>query len=334
MATTKSKTSATFGAPIEVSSVSEWNSILRSAYANNQTVVADFHAEWCQPCKVIAPVYANLASQQPFTYFLRVDVDGNRTRPIAAKYSISAMPTFVVIKRPPGEEGAASATGKGVVVEKLQGADPQGLARITNTHASRAYAPPSTLQTPAAEKAKDLGNDLFKKRQYAAAVEEYSKAIALSPDSGVLYANRALGYYKWIQSKREGADSAEARNALRVKQMQDGLKVTNMEERWGKGWVRLAEALLESGCEESLENVAEDKRSEGRRASLEGAEEALTNAIQLSEGKVKIGEFVLHISPLRLFMFLMFQRHNPSLRMSKRQWLLYHRLCLKICTML
>ncbi|KAH7881553.1 uncharacterized protein C8R40DRAFT_51256 [Lentinula edodes] len=278
-ATTETKTAGTLGIPIEVSSVSEWNSILRNAYANNQTVIADFHAEWCQPCKVIAPVYANLASQQPFTYFLRVDVDGNRTRPIAAKYSISAMPTFVVIKRPPGEEGAASATGKGVVVEKLQGADPQGLARITNTHASRAYAPPSASRTPAAEKAKNLGNDLFKKRQYAAAVEEYSKAIALSPDSGVLYANRALGYYKWIQSKREGADSAEARNALRV---------TNMEERWGKGWVRLAEALLESGCEESLENVAEDKRSEGRRVSLEGAEEALTNAIQLSEGKVKI----------------------------------------------
>ncbi|KIK55254.1 hypothetical protein GYMLUDRAFT_175993, partial [Collybiopsis luxurians FD-317 M1] len=121
------------GSPIEIQSVAEWNTILRHAYANNQTVIADFHAEWCQPCKVIAPVYANLATQNPFTYFLRVDVDGNRTRPIATKYSISAMPTFVVIKRP--SEGG-DGNGKGEVVEKLQGADPHGLARIANTHAS------------------------------------------------------------------------------------------------------------------------------------------------------------------------------------------------------
>ncbi|KAJ3996506.1 thioredoxin-domain-containing protein [Lentinula boryana] len=279
------------GVPIEISSVSEWNSILRHAYANNQTVIADFHAEWCQPCKVIAPVYTNLASQQPFTYFLRVDVDGNRTRPIAAKYSISAMPTFVVIKRPPGEEVTENETGKGVVVDRLQGADAPGLARITNTHASRAYTPPSTLQTREAEKSKDIGNDLFKKRQYAAAVDAYSKAIALSPNSGVLYANRALAYYKWIQYNRDGADSPEARNALRVKQMEDGLKVTKLEERWGKGWVRLAEAFLEAGCEESMLDMAIGQGLEGQRHNLKAAEEALTSAVGLSEGKAKAGKF-------------------------------------------
>ncbi|KAJ3723836.1 thioredoxin-like protein [Lentinula raphanica] len=283
----QSEAPAALGVPIEVSSVSEWNTILRFAYTNNQTVIVDFHAEWCQPCKAIAPVYTNLASQQPFTYFLRVDVDGNRTRPIAAKYSISAMPTFIVIKRPPGEDGSANETGKGVVVERLQGADFQGLTRITNTHASHAYTPPSNLKTREAEKAKDLGNNLFKKRQYAPAVDAYSKAIELSPDSGMLYANRALAYYKWIQSKRDGADTPKARNALRVKQMEDGLKVTNLEERWGKGWVRLAEAMLEAGSEESQESVAVDLRSEGRKVTLDAAEEALTNAVNLTEGKTK-----------------------------------------------
>ncbi|KAJ4485294.1 thioredoxin-domain-containing protein [Lentinula aciculospora] len=300
---TYSKSAASSGVPFEVSSVSEWNSILRHAYANNQTVIADFHAEWCQPCKVIAPVYAKLASQQPFTYFLRVDVDGNRTRDIAKKYSITAMPTFVVIKRPSGDVEAGNATGKGIVVDKLTGADQYGLERITNTHASRAYAPPSTLPTPAAEKAKDTGNELFRKRQYSAAVDAYSNAIELSPDSGVLYANRALAYCKWIQSKREGADSPEARNALRVKQMKDGLKVTEMEERWGKGWVRLAEAILESCCKESMEYVAVELGPAGEKISLNGAEEALTNAIRLSEGKVKTGELVFPIPPHRCYLF-------------------------------
>ncbi|KAF9075083.1 thioredoxin-like protein [Rhodocollybia butyracea] len=271
------------GTPIEISSVAEWNSVLRLAYSQNKTVVVDFHASWCQPCKAIAPVYTNLAAQQPFTYFLRVDVDGNGSRPIAGKYSISAMPTFIVIKRPPeGDE-----TGKGKVVETLQGADPHGLTRIVNNHASRAYAPPSTLQSREAEKSKDLGNDLFRKRQYAAAVDAYSNAIELSPNSGVLYANRALAYYKWILSKRDGADTPEKRVLLRVKQMVDSQKVTDIEERWGKGWVRMAEALLEAADEESMESVAEEQRAEGRKKLLEGTNEALMNAVDLSEGKTK-----------------------------------------------
>ncbi|KAF5355599.1 hypothetical protein D9757_012810 [Collybiopsis confluens] len=179
-------------------------------------------------------------------------------------------------------------TGKGEVVEKLQGADPQGLARITSTHASHAYAPSSNLDSKEAEKAKDQGNDLFRKRQYGPAVEAYSKAIELSPNSAVLYANRALSYYKWVQSAREGADTPDARMKLRVKQLEDAMKVTDMEEKWGKGWVRMAEALVESICDESLVKVKDELRAEGKRHSLLGAEEALQNAIGLSEGKPKI----------------------------------------------
>ncbi|KAE9405278.1 thioredoxin-like protein [Gymnopus androsaceus JB14] len=271
------------GTPIEITSVSEWNTILRHAYAYNQTVIADFHAQWCGPCKAIAPTYANLAAQQPFTYFLRVDVDAQKS--IAKKYNISAMPTFIVIKRTPGGDEK----GKGEVVETLKGADPHGLATITNTHASRAYAPSTTLSSREAEKAKDLGNELFKKRQYAPAVEAYSKAIELYPDSAVLYANRALAYYKWIHSNREGADTIDGRMDLRRKLVADGNKITTMEERWGKGWVRMAEAMLETLSEEFLQGYeTEDARVEGKKLALEAVESALLNAIDLSEGKSKL----------------------------------------------
>lgn len=275
------------GTPIEVTSVSEWNRILRYAYSCGQTVIVDFHAQWCGPCKAIAPTYVNLAAQQPFTYFLRVDVDGKNTRQIAAKYSVSAMPTFIVIKRTAGGDEK----GKGEVIDTLQGADQHALTKMVNTHASRAYAPSSTLSREA-EKAKDLGNELFKKRQYAPAVEAYSKAIELSPESAVLYANRALTYYKWIHSNREGADSFKGRMDLRVKQLADGMKVTDMEERWGKGWVRMAEALLETLSEESMQGFrSDDARVEGKKRAIEAVEDALLNAIDLSEGKPKLGEF-------------------------------------------
>ena len=46
--------------------------------------------------KQIAPVYSKLAGQNPHVQFLRVDVDAQKA--IAAKYQISAMPTFLAIK--------------------------------------------------------------------------------------------------------------------------------------------------------------------------------------------------------------------------------------------
>lgn len=41
-----------------------------------QQVVANFSAQWCSPCKKIAPVYIQLADKYPSMICLTVDVDG------------------------------------------------------------------------------------------------------------------------------------------------------------------------------------------------------------------------------------------------------------------
>lgn len=46
-------------------------------------------------CKAIAPKYAALTASYPHVQFLRVDVDKHQA--IAAKYNITAMPTFIAI---------------------------------------------------------------------------------------------------------------------------------------------------------------------------------------------------------------------------------------------
>lgn len=61
--------------PLEIQSVAEWNTTLRSATADGQSVIVDFHAVWCGPCKAIAPKYDDLAKKNAHVKFVRVDVD-------------------------------------------------------------------------------------------------------------------------------------------------------------------------------------------------------------------------------------------------------------------
>ncbi|KAJ7780992.1 thioredoxin-like protein [Mycena metata] len=106
--------------PVEIQSIEQWNEIVEASTASGKTIVVDFHAEWCGPCKMIAPKYNELASQNAHVQFLRVDVD--QQPEIAETFHVSAMPTFMAIK---SKE----------VVGMLRGANPQGLTRLVKDHA-------------------------------------------------------------------------------------------------------------------------------------------------------------------------------------------------------
>ena len=61
--------------------------------AGSALVVVDFYAEWCGPCKQLAPVLEQLASQSSGkVFFYKVDVD--QSRELAAQKGIKSMPTI------------------------------------------------------------------------------------------------------------------------------------------------------------------------------------------------------------------------------------------------
>jgi thioredoxin 1 len=59
-------------------------------------VFVDFYAEWCGPCKKIAPVLDKWSKEYLNILFLKVDVD--EVEQLVEKYKIKAMPTFIILK--------------------------------------------------------------------------------------------------------------------------------------------------------------------------------------------------------------------------------------------
>ena len=78
-------------------------------------LIVDFTATWCPPCKMIGPIFVQLASENPTVTMKKVDVDENAEAAAAA--GIQAMPTFKVYK-------------DGAEVEQMQGASKDGLAAM------------------------------------------------------------------------------------------------------------------------------------------------------------------------------------------------------------
>ncbi|BBN04464.1 thioredoxin [Marchantia polymorpha subsp. ruderalis] len=82
------------GNVIAIHSTAEWNAKLEEA--GNKTIVVDFTATWCGPCRHMAPVFVELSKKYPSLVFLKVDVD--QVTEVAGLWDVQAMPTFIFIK--------------------------------------------------------------------------------------------------------------------------------------------------------------------------------------------------------------------------------------------
>ena len=63
---------------------------------SEKTVLVDFYADWCGPCKMLSPIIDEVAEENDDIKVVKVNVDDSQD--LAMKYQVMSIPTLVVIK--------------------------------------------------------------------------------------------------------------------------------------------------------------------------------------------------------------------------------------------
>ena len=81
-------------------------------------IIIDFWAEWCSPCRLIAPIMAELAEEYKGKIKVgKLDVDSNQQT--AIKYGVRSIPTVLMLKNGEVKEVVIGAVPKAMFVDKI-----------------------------------------------------------------------------------------------------------------------------------------------------------------------------------------------------------------------
>ena len=59
--------------------------------------VVDFYADWCGPCKMLAPTVEKMAELHPEVHFYKVDIDEDMD--LATRFKVMSVPTLLYFRR-------------------------------------------------------------------------------------------------------------------------------------------------------------------------------------------------------------------------------------------
>ena len=85
---------------------------------SEKTVLLDFWAPWCAPCRMVVPVIEEIACERPDIKVGKINVDEQPE--LASKFSIMSIPTLVVMKNGKIVQQVSGVRPKNAILEMLQ----------------------------------------------------------------------------------------------------------------------------------------------------------------------------------------------------------------------
>ena len=84
----------------------------------NKNVVIDFYASWCGSCKMLAPIFENVAATTQNVKFVKVNVD--EATELASLFGIQSIPTMIYIKEKKLEKRELGFKTKEQILENIE----------------------------------------------------------------------------------------------------------------------------------------------------------------------------------------------------------------------
>ena len=84
---------------------------------SEKTVLLDFGAPWCAPCRMVVPIIEEIAGERPDIRVGKINVDEQPE--LASEFSIMSIPTLVVMKNGKIVQQVSGARPKNAILEML-----------------------------------------------------------------------------------------------------------------------------------------------------------------------------------------------------------------------
>lgn len=89
-----------------------------SVKASEKTVLLDFYADWCGPCRMVSPLVDEIAEEHPEYFVGKINVDEEGE--LAAAFGVTSIPTLVVMKDGKTVSQSAGARPKNQILDMLK----------------------------------------------------------------------------------------------------------------------------------------------------------------------------------------------------------------------